>query len=83
MEIKSSSTDNLPAGGFRVPAEEIFGRISSLQKYMRSHKMAGALLVQRIDIFYFSGTARSGYLYIPAQGEASLCIRRHLPRAVV
>jgi len=45
--------------------------------------MAAVLLAQRVDIFYFSGTAQAGYLFIPDRGDADLFIRRHLPRAVV
>lgn len=80
--LKSSfSTSVVPADDFRIPPDEIFGRIAALQERLRSQKLAGALLFQRIDILYFSGTAQAGYLFIPARGDVTLFIRRHLPRA--
>lgn len=74
---KTISTDD-----FRIPEAEISRRIAKLQASLQTRKIDAALLVQRIDILYFSGTAQSGYLFIPAAGEPSLFIRRHLPRAV-
>jgi len=67
---------------FRIPEAEISRRITQLQSSLQTHKLDAALLVQRIDILYFSGTAQSGYLFIPAEGEPRLFVRRHLPRAV-
>ena len=39
------------------------------------------LIVQRVDLFYFSGTAQNGLLYIPAQGDPLLLIKKYMPRA--
>jgi len=72
----------ISTGEFRIPEAEISRRITKLQSSLKTHKLDAALLVQRIDILYFSGTAQSGYLFIPAAGEARLFVRRHLPRAV-
>jgi len=81
-ENETTSSENLKvAGNFCIPAEEISHRITAFQKHLRAQKIAGALFFQRIDILYFSGTAQSGYLYIPDRGAAGLFIRRHLPRA--
>jgi Xaa-Pro aminopeptidase len=41
----------------------------------------GALIVQRVDLLYFSGTAQDGALYIPSHGEPILFIKRYFPRA--
>jgi Xaa-Pro dipeptidase len=35
-----------------------------------------------VDLFYFSGTGQSGYLYMPAEGEPLLFIKKYLPRAL-
>ena len=32
----------------------------------------GALIVQRADLYYFSGTAQDAHLFIPAQGRPVL-----------
>jgi Xaa-Pro dipeptidase len=66
---------------FRIPAGEVFARIARLQELMLSWDIDSALIIQRMDLLYFSGTAQSGYLYVPASGEASLFVKRHLPRA--
>lgn len=66
---------------FRVPHTEIDARIAAVQKRLRQEDIDALLIVQRMDLFYFSGTAQSGYLYIPNQGAATLFIRRYLPRA--
>jgi len=72
----------ISTGDFRIPETEICQRIASLQASLQKHRIDATLLVQRIDILYFSGTAQSGYLFIPAAGEAGFFVRRHLPRAV-
>ncbi len=64
-----------------TPASEINSRISGAQKQMQSSGINALLVVQRMDLFYFSGTAQNGYLYIPAEGEPLLMIKKYLPRA--
>lgn len=66
---------------FRVPDSEIAARIGAFQKSLAGRGLDAALVVQRVDLFYFSGTAQSGILYIPAEGPPLLGIRRHYPRA--
>ena len=66
---------------FRVPASEIDQRKAAIQKELQSSGMDGLLIIQRVDLFYFSGTAQSGVLYMPAEGEPLLCIKKYFPRA--
>jgi Xaa-Pro dipeptidase len=66
---------------FRFPGDEIDQRRHRIQKELQENGMDGLLIVQRVDLLYFSGTAQSGFLYIPAQGEPLLCIKRYMPRA--
>ncbi len=66
---------------FKVPADEINRRIKSIQNALQAKETDGILIVQRVDLFYFSGTAQNGYLYIPAEGEPLLLIRKYMPRA--
>ena len=66
---------------FKVPAIEIVQRIERLQKQLQDNVIDGLLIVQRVDLFYFSGTAQNGYLYIPADGEPLLLVKRYMPRA--
>lgn len=48
---------------------------------MREEDIAGALLIQRADLFYFSGTGQNAHLYVPAEGKPVLIVKKSLPRA--
>ncbi len=67
--------------GFRVPEEEIKEKIKRIQKKLQENDMDALFVVQRVDLFYFTGTAQNGYLYIPAEGEPLLMIKKYYPRA--
>lgn len=66
---------------FRVPAAELEQRKERIQTALRENDMDGLLVIQRVDLFYFSGTAQNGFLYIPAEGEPLLMIKKYMPRA--
>ena len=65
----------------KIPPEELAGRRQRLQRLMREQGLGGALIVQRADLYYFSGTAQEGHLFIPVEGEPRLLVRRSLERA--
>ena len=67
---------------FKVPASEIDARIGAVQKRLRDTNLDGLFIVQRIDLFYFSGTAQHAFLFIPAHGDPLLLVKRYLPRAL-
>lgn len=67
---------------FHIPAEEIQHRVLLIQKLLQKADIDGLLVVQRVDLLYFSGTAQHGFLYIPAEGKPVLAIRKYMPRAV-
>ncbi len=66
---------------FKVPASEIERRRARVQNELQVSGIGGLFIVQRVDLFYFSGTAQNGFLYMPAEGEPLLCIRKYMPRA--
>jgi Xaa-Pro dipeptidase len=66
---------------FAVPASEIHRRKVAIQTELQGNGMDGLFIVQRVDLFYFSGTAQNGFLYMPAEGEPLLCIKKYMPRA--
>ena len=66
---------------FSVPASEIEQRKSRIQKKLQERGIDGLFIIQRVDLFYFSGTAQNGCLYLPADGESLLFIRKYMPRA--
>lgn len=56
-------------------------RINRLQQNLQQQQIDGALFLYPIDIYYFTGTRQNGLLWVPADGEASLFIRKSLSRA--
>ena len=66
---------------FKVPASEIKSRTLNIQRELQQNQIDGLYIVQRVDLFYFSGTAQNGFMYMPAEGEPLLFIKQYLPRA--
>ena len=66
---------------YKVPADEIADRIRRIQTELVQNDIGGAFIVQRVDLFYFSGTAQNGFLYIPCEGAPLLFVKQYLPRA--
>ncbi|MFT5698639.1 MAG: Xaa-Pro dipeptidase [Desulforhopalus sp.] len=64
-----------------IPRSELAGRISKLQDALVAREVDGALVVQKTDLFYLSGTAQQGWLYIPAKGQPLLMIFKEYDRA--
>jgi Xaa-Pro aminopeptidase len=66
---------------FNTPADEIAQRIVRFQQRLAEFDVDAALVLQRADLFYFSGTIQQAHLYIPADGQAMLMVRKELRRA--
>ncbi|RLB88668.1 MAG: aminopeptidase P family protein [Deltaproteobacteria bacterium] len=64
-----------------VPPEEIYGRISRLQQKLTEAELSGALILDGINMFYYTGTIQMGILFVPAHLEPVLFIRRSFDRA--
>ncbi|MDQ7785015.1 MAG: Xaa-Pro peptidase family protein [Desulfomonilaceae bacterium] len=64
-----------------TPIDEVHHRIKALQHAMQRHGFDAALIVQQTDLYYFSGTAQDAHLYVPAEGEPRLLVRRDFQRA--
>lgn len=65
-----------------VPYQELSVRISKLQKALIAQGMDGALIVQKTDLFYFSGTSQQGWLYVPVEGKPVLMVFKEFSRAL-
>ena len=48
---------------------------------MSLNGLDGALIVQRADLFYFSGTGQDAHLLVPSEGRPLLMVRRDFDRA--
>ena len=66
---------------FSVPSDEIDRRITQIRQELQHNGIGGLFIAQRVDLFYFSGTAQTGFLYIPAESQPVLFIKRYYPRA--
>jgi Xaa-Pro aminopeptidase len=66
---------------FSVPRFEIARRTAAIQAELRRAEIDGLFIVQRADLFYFSGTAQNAFLYLPAEGRPLLFVKQSLARA--
>jgi len=69
------------ASELNTPKPELDLRIKNLQDYLRRKNIDAALILQRVDLYYFSGTFQQGSLYIPADGEPILMVNKNTERA--
>ena len=74
-------TPLLQPGATLVPAAETSLRLMALQDLLAARGLDAALLMQNADLYYFSGTVQRSFLYVPAEGEATLFVRRLAERA--
>ena len=64
-----------------TPESEIAKRIAGLQRILVQKGLDAALILQRVDLFYFTGTIQQACLYVPADGEPLLMVNKTLARA--
>jgi Xaa-Pro aminopeptidase len=64
-----------------TPRVEIENRIAALQSALAQKGLDAALILQRVDLFYFTGTIQQAGLYVPAAGEPLLMVNKVLARA--
>ena len=70
--------------GFRyTPLEEIENRLHRVKAGMDHQGMDGLLVVQKMNLYYLSGTTQDGLLFFPSEGDPLLLIKRELERAKV
>lgn len=61
--------------------KEIYDRISKLQTSLQQNSIDAVIILQKIDMFYFSGTLQQGVLFIPLEGEPLLFVKKDTDRA--
>jgi Xaa-Pro aminopeptidase len=64
-----------------TPQAEIEKRIVGLQRILLQKGLDAALILQKTDLYYFSGTLQQASLYVPAAGEPLLMVNKILARA--
>ncbi len=65
-----------------TPSLELGRRIENFKAYLQANNIDGALIIQNTDLFYFAGTIQQAHLYIPADGEPLLMVRKSYERAL-
>jgi Xaa-Pro aminopeptidase len=65
-----------------TPAAELEERIKKFQIHLNQNNIDGALIIQNTDLFYFAGTIQQAHLFIPADGEPLLMVRKSYERAL-
>ncbi|MGQ9546321.1 MAG: M24 family metallopeptidase [Dehalococcoidia bacterium] len=65
-----------------TPREEIQSRIARFQKLLQDNDIVGALISQKVDLFYFTGTIQRSLLFVPAEGEAVLAVQGNISRVL-
>lgn len=64
-----------------IPAAEVASRISRLQQLLVDDRLDAVLVTHNVSILYWTGTMQTGYLFVPADGEPTLYVRRSIERA--
>lgn len=64
-----------------VPQTEISARLDRLQQRLLDQSLDGTLIVDQVNMFYYTGTMQQAVLFVPAVGEAVFLVRRSLERA--
>ncbi len=64
-----------------VPAEEIEQRILRLQQRLGEEAVDGTLILDPLNMYYYTGTMQQGVVVIPQEGEPAFLVRRSLERA--
>ena len=64
-----------------IPETELDARIKGLQTRLDNAEMDGALIVQKADRYYYTGTTQQGWLWVPAQGAPLFMVFKDPDRA--
>jgi Xaa-Pro dipeptidase len=68
----------------KVPASELEDRLQRFRRRMDAENPAWelAVVLSKLNLYYFTGTMQDGMLLVPRNGEACLWVRRSYERAV-
>lgn len=56
-------------------------RIERLQERLSLQQLDGCIVTQNVDLYYFTGSMQTGYLFVPREGEPVFFVRRSVVRA--
>lgn len=61
---------------------EFCNRIGKLQSVLKERSIDAALIIQKVDLYYFCGTLQQGILFVPAYGQPKLFVKKDWERAL-
>ncbi len=64
-----------------APPDEVERRLAGLQATLGGRGLDAVLVLQNADLYYYSGTVQQSFLYVPADGRATLFVRKVVERA--
>jgi Xaa-Pro dipeptidase len=64
-----------------TPVEEIANRLQALRAAVAAQGWDAALIVQDVDLFYFSGTMQNALLFCPRAGDVLMMVKKYQERA--
>jgi len=67
----------------KIPKKELENRVAGFQVILQKRGIEGALLVQRADTLYYTGTAQNVHAYIPVEGKPIVLAYRDFARAQI
>jgi len=87
--VDAQSTSSSPGGitplaplsGQLVPADEIARRVLRLQGRLQEKSLDGALILDPLNMYYYTGTIQQGLVMVPTAGEPVFLVRRSYERA--
>ena len=65
-----------------TPSEDIQSRIEHLRNAIRKKELDGAIVVQNVDLFYYTGTMQNGALYVPTESEPLFMVIKNIEGAL-
>jgi Xaa-Pro aminopeptidase len=74
-------TETMFATDSITPKSEVDERIVKLQKKLCENNIDATLILQKADLFYFSGTIQDAHLYVPAEKDPILMVYKDRKRA--
>lgn len=62
-------------------ANELSGRTERFQALLKTRDLDGAIVLQKVALYYFTGTDQDAHLWIPSSGPPLLMVRKSVDRA--
>ncbi len=70
-------------GFCHVPPEEVKNRLNKIRTGMEKQGVEALLVVQKMNLYYLSGTTQDGLIFMPLEGKPLLMVKREVERAKV